>query len=119
LHHAQNGASADAQHIAANYQQIRQSVLEVLPIDVERCSNSCQCAGYVSSTLQQLQSLRVQGLYSSTQGCYLRGAPITSQQAVVSRLQAELLPTLAAKLFDPAGKHKLVAVQEALREFHK
>jgi hypothetical protein len=29
------------------------------------------------------------------------------------------LPTLAAKLFDPASKHKLVGVQDALREFHK
>jgi hypothetical protein len=78
------------------------------------CSPRCLCAGFTAATLQHLQSLLGQA-----QSSLFEDSTATSQQALVSRIECEALSTLAAKLFDPAGKHKLVAVQEALREFHK
>jgi hypothetical protein len=38
---------------------------------------------------------------------------------MLQRVQAEFLPDLAARLSDPAGNHRLVAVQDALMEFYK
>ena len=63
------------------------------------CSKVCDCAAYASTVLQWSDQMR--GI--------VRGY----------RPECDFLPTLAAKLFDPASKHKLVGVQDALREFHK
>jgi p-aminobenzoyl-glutamate transporter AbgT len=53
------------------------------------------------------------------QGLFFASLSTTSQQALHARLASVLLPTLAAKLFDPAGRHKLAAVQDALGELQQ
>jgi hypothetical protein len=67
------------------------------------CSKVCDCAAYASSVLQCTDQtlVAVRGI--------VRGY----------RPECDFLPTLAAKLFDPASKHKLVGAQDALSEFHK
>jgi hypothetical protein len=45
--------------------------------------------------------------------------PIPNPSVLMASTMSELLPNLAARLFDPAGHHKLVAVQDALRHFQQ
>jgi p-aminobenzoyl-glutamate transporter AbgT len=86
----------------------------MLDREIGTCSKSCLCACYASSTLQELKSL-----HSKMQGLFFASLSTTSQQALHARLASVLLPTLAAKLFDPAGRHKLAAVQDALGELQQ
>jgi hypothetical protein len=115
-----NARSPDTQDgLAASANNIGRLSSELLALNIAAelreigvCSQHCQCAGFTSSKLQHLQSVL-------NEGHSLLPLSATSEQSLVAKLECGFLPPLAAKLFDPAGKHKLVAVQEALSEFHK
>lgn len=109
----QDGLAALANNIGRFSSELFASNIAAELREIGVCSQHCQCAGFTSSKLQHLQSVLAEG------DRFFKPPAATSEQSLVSKLECRFLPALAAKLFDPAGKHKLVAVQEALSEFHK
>jgi hypothetical protein len=94
-------------------ERLRKPVLAFLDHNLsDVCSSSCKCVGLASAALEALQS------YFDTNADFIQETSSMVQPSVlIARLTFELLPTLAARLFDPAGGHKLVAVQNALMKF--
>jgi hypothetical protein len=77
------------------------------------CCSTCRCDSCASSELQSVQQN-----WNSSGGSLFKsmalGHTLPRAEAGVG-LMSKMLPVLAARLFDPAGGHKLAAAQDALQ----
>jgi hypothetical protein len=96
-------------------ERLRTPILAILDHNLSAvCSSSCYCAGLASNAIEAMQSF-----LDSNAALVQEVAPKVQPSVLMARLECELLPTLAARLFDPDGHHKLAAVQDALQEFQQ
>jgi hypothetical protein len=91
----------------------RSGIDEVLDESITAvCFSACQCDGCANSELHISQNI------SNGSGPLFKAMGLpqpTSFPEDDAAFMSKLLPLLAARLFDPAGGHKLAAVQDALQ----